>query len=223
MMLAGAEVNRSRWEPAYKFDSYGAPIILRELFSGRLFDFERIPVLSLMVALGTLIAAFDLKDWLARRLLVLTAVWLALFFGRETWGHLLMLVGIPSQFHLHRLEPAFELFAVLLAAWGVERVITAAMRTPGLVSISVGAALGVAILLLARERTEFLSVNTLWGEANLAAFQAENGDLEAALADTRAILAQRPGRFSAGRAGDWGVGLQNRLCGCFLFPHHRRL
>lgn len=204
MMLAGAEVNRSRWEPAYKFDSYGAPIILRELFSGRLLDFERVPVLSLIVALGTLIAVFNFKDLLARRLLALTAVWLALFFGRETWGHLLVLVGIPSQFHLHRLQGAFELFAVMLAAWGLERVITAAMRRPGVISISVGAALGIAILLLARERIQFLSANAQWGEANLAAFQAEHADLEAALADMRTILAERPGRFSAGKAGDWG-------------------
>ena len=34
MILGGAEVNRSRWDPAYKFDSYGAQIILTELFSG---------------------------------------------------------------------------------------------------------------------------------------------------------------------------------------------
>jgi hypothetical protein len=204
MMLVGAEVNRSRWEPAYKFDSYGASIILNELFSGRLLDFERLPVLSLMVALGAVVAAVNLKDSLPRRLLVLTAVWLGLFFGRETWGHLLMLVGIPIQFHLHRLEAAFELFAVLLAAWGLERVIVWAMRTRGLLPISVGAALGVAILLLARERAQFLSVNALWGESNLAAFQAEHGDLEAAFADTRAILTQRPGRVSAGKAGDWG-------------------
>ena len=205
MLLAGGEVNRSRWDPAYKFDSYGAPIILRELFSGRLLDFGRVPVLSLMAALGTLIAAFNLKDSLARRLLVLTAVWLALFFGRETWGHLLVLVGIPSQFHLHRLQAAFELFAVLLAAWGLERVVAAAIRAPGLVTIAAGAAVGAAIMLLAIDRADFLRFNTTWGEANLAAFQRERGDLDAALADIQTILDQRPGRVSAGKAAEWGA------------------
>ena len=90
----------------------------------------------------------------------------------------------------------------MLAAWGLERVMTAAMRKPGIISI------------LGRRRVRrrasccshasvyaFLSVNAQWGEANLAAFQAEHGDLEAALADMRAILAERPGRFSAGKAG----------------------
>lgn len=204
MLLAGGEVNRSRWDPAYKFDSYGAPIILGELFSGRLLDFERFPVLSLMVALGALIAAFNLKDSLARRLLALTVVWLALFFGRETWGHLLVLAGIPGLFHLHRLQAAFELFAVLLAAWGLEGVIAAAIRAPRLVTIATGAVLAAAVLLLALDRAEFLRNNTLWGESNLASFDRERGDLEAALADVRGIIAERPGRVSAGQAADWG-------------------
>ncbi len=204
MVLAGGEVNHSRWDPGYKFDSYGAPIILGELFSGRLLDFDRFPVLSLMVALGTLVAVFNLKDVLARRLLALTAVWLALFFGRETWGHLLVLVGVPSLFHLHRLQGAFELFAMILAAWGLERVLDAAMRAPRFVTLAAGAALGAAILFLTMDRAEFLKINKLSGEATNAAFERERGDLEAAIADIRAILAQRPGRVSAGQALDWG-------------------
>ena len=94
-----------------------------------------------------------------------------------------MLVGVPGLFHLHRLQAAFELFAVLLAAWGLERTIAAAMRAPRLVTIAAGAALGAAILLLALDRAEFLRLNTLWGETNLAAFDRERGNLEAALAD----------------------------------------
>jgi uncharacterized membrane protein len=204
MMLAGGEVNRSRWDPDYKFDSYGAPIILRELFSGRLLDFDRFPMLSLMLAIGTLVAAFNLKDSLPRRLLALTIVWLGLFFGRATWGHLLVLVGVPSLFHLHRLQGAFELFAVLLTAWGIERVIAAALRAPHLVTIAAGAAVGAAIMFLALDRAQFLNINTLSGEATLFAFERERGDLEAAISDIRAILAERPGRVSAGQAADWG-------------------
>ena len=204
MLLAGGEVNRSHWDPPYKFDSYGARIILGELFSGRLLDFGRAPILSLMVALGALIAAFKFSDALARRLLILAVVWLGLFFGREIWGHLLILAGIPSQFHLHRLESAFEIFAMLLAAWGLERIVTAAIRSGGLTTITVGALVGAAIITLAFDRIQFLRLNAIWGEANLAAFQHDRGDLDAALADVRAILDQRPGRVSAGKAADWG-------------------
>ncbi len=204
MVLGGAEVNRSRWDPAYKFDSYGAQTILKELFSGKLLDFGRLPMLSLMVAAAALIAAFNLKDSIARRLLVLTGLWLALYFGRPTWGHLLVLAGIPSQFHLHRLEAAFELFAVLLAAWGLERIIAAAIRSPGLVAIAMGAVLGGALVLIAAERVQYLSLNAQWGESNLTAYAHERGDLDAALADVRTILAERPGRVSAGKAAEWG-------------------
>ncbi|MGB6564305.1 MAG: hypothetical protein WBE69_17035 [Candidatus Binataceae bacterium] len=217
MMLAGGEVNRSRWDPAYKFDSYGAPVILRELFSGGLFDFGRAPVLSLMVALGVLTAAFNLRDVLARRLLVLTTIWLGLFFGRETWGHLLGLAGIPSQFHLHRLEAAFELFAILLAAWGLERAIAASMRAPAFVTIVAGVVLGAAILLLAMDRAQFLRVNAMWGEANLTAYQSERVDLEAALNDVRAILTKRPGRVSTGSAADWGASFKIGFANVYSF------
>ena len=204
MMMVSGEVNRSRWEPSYKFDSYGAAFILRQLVSGNLLDFGRAPVLTLMAALGALIAVFKINDSLARRLLVLVLVWLALFFGRETWGYLLYFAGIPSQFHVHRLEAAFELFVVLIAGWGLERVIAAALRAPALIAMAAGVVLGAAILVLAMERAEFLRLNTMWGEKNLAAFERERGDLDAALADIRAIITERPGRVSAGKAEDWG-------------------
>ncbi|HZZ09045.1 MAG TPA: hypothetical protein VFE43_10910 [Candidatus Binataceae bacterium] len=204
MMLVSGDINRSRWEVAYKFDSYGAPVILSELFSGRLLDFGRLPMLSLMVALGTFIAAFNFKDALARRLLALTGLWLVLYFGRETWGHLLVLVGVPGGFPLHRLEAAFELFAILLAAWGFERTIAAARRAPRRVTVAVGMVLGAAIVLVGFERAKFLSDNATWGEQNLVAFEHARGDLKLAIADVRAILAQRPGRVSAGKAADWG-------------------
>jgi hypothetical protein len=204
MMLVSGDINRSRWEVAYKFDSYGAPVILSELFSGRLLDFGRLPMLSLMVALGALIAAFNYKDALARRLLALMSLSLALYFGRETWGHLLVLVGVPGGFPLHRLEAAFELFAILLAAWGFERIVAAARRAPRRVTFAMSIVLGAAITVVGVERAEFLSENATWGEQNLVAFEHARGDLKLAIADVGAILAQRPGRVSAGKAADWG-------------------
>ena len=204
MMLVGGDINRSRWEAAYKFDSYGAPVILRELVSGRLFDFGRLPILTLMIGLGAALATFKIRDSLARRLLVLTAVWLGLFFGRATWGHLMLLAGIPVDLPLHRLEAAFELFAILLAAWGLERTISAAMRAPDMIRLAAAVALGVAFIAIGLERAEYLRFNAIWGEQNLAAFAHDRADLELAIADIRAILARRPGRVSAGKAADWG-------------------
>jgi hypothetical protein len=82
--------------------------------------------------------------------------------------------------------------------------IAAAIRAPGLAVIGVGAALGAALVLIGVERAEYLRVNAQWGELNLTAYEHECGDLESAIADLRAILVERPGRVSAGKAGDWG-------------------
>ena len=207
-MILGGEVNRSRWDPAYKFDSYGAQIILTELFSGRLLDFGRLPVLSAMVAAGAMIALFNIADSLPRRLLVLTSIWLLLFFGRTTWGHLLVLAGIPGQFHLHRLEAAFELFAILLAAWGIEHLIGAVVRGRVALQIAVSTTVACALMVIGHERALYLRLNTRWGESNLAAFERFQPDLKMALADVRRILGERPGRVSAGKSADWGANFQ---------------
>lgn len=60
-------------------------MILNGLFSGRLLEFGRFPVLLLLIAVGALTAIFEIRQLTLRRLL-LVVVWLALFFGRETWG-----------------------------------------------------------------------------------------------------------------------------------------
>src|SRR6266581_1395656 len=67
-----SSVNHSRWEAAWKWDSYGAPFILRELFSGRLLDFGRPPVLTLLVGCGAVGALLSLREPLSRRLLALS-------------------------------------------------------------------------------------------------------------------------------------------------------
>ena len=56
---------------------------------------------------------------------------------------------------------------------------------------------GPRLVFLGADRGHYLGENAAWGEANLAAYARERGDLEAALADVRAILAERPGRVSA--------------------------
>src|SRR5207253_2016822 len=52
-----------RWAPISEasrgtsyYDSFGARTVLRWLFTGRLFDFHRLPVLSLVVGLGVAVA-----------------------------------------------------------------------------------------------------------------------------------------------------------------------
>lgn len=205
LVLASATINHSRWEDPIKWSSFGAPAILRELASGQLLDAGRAPLLSLLVLAGVAAAALAWREPLARRLLALTGTWLALYFGRATWGHSLLLVGVPYDMPLHRLQAAFELFAVLLAAWGVTSLAALAWRADRRAGLAVAAAVAVALGVLGADRARYLRENAAWGEANLAAFARERGDIEAALADVQAILAERPGRVSAGLAGRGGL------------------
>jgi hypothetical protein len=150
------------------------------------------------------VAAASLSDALARRLLALTLAWLVLFFGRETWGHLLALLAIPADFHLHRLQAAFELAGVLLAAWGAARALLAtAARSRTVVALM---AMGIAAALagIGVERAGYLQRSTRAGEASLEAHEQERSDLEDALATVRAILSEAPGRAAAGRRATWG-------------------
>src|SRR5580692_6249512 len=89
MLLAGGEANRCRWDDVWKFDSWGAKNILSTLFSGRFFDEGRLPIMTMALAVSSMLALYRWKRPMPRRLLILTAVWLAIFFGRTTWGYLM--------------------------------------------------------------------------------------------------------------------------------------
>jgi hypothetical protein len=204
MLLASGEVNHSRWEPVYKWDSFGAQAILSALCSGSLLDGNRFPVLTLFVAIGALAAGWSFRDVLARRLLSLALVWLVLFFGSVTWGRLLRLVAVPDTFPLHRLQAVFELAAVFLAAWGIERICYAmAARSRAVLATAAACIIG-ALVVVGVERADYLNQSGRSGRASLRTYEEERTDLEGALAAVRAILAERPGRVSAGRRATWG-------------------
>jgi hypothetical protein len=204
LVLARAEVNHSRWEAPWKWDSFGAPHLLGALVSGRLLDGGRGPWLSILCLAGTLAAVWRVRDPLPRRLIALATLWLALFFGRQTWGRLLLLAGVPGDLPLHRLQAAFELAAVLLAAWGTDRVVRAAGAASRALGWALAAGAAGCCLFIGAERAAFLSEGARWGDESLAAFEASRADLEASLADVRAIVAERPGRAAAGLAAGWG-------------------
>jgi len=204
LVLAKGSVGHNRWEAAQKWDSYGAPYILRELLWGRLLDYGRLPLLTGLLAAGVVGAVLSWREPVARRLLGLCGLWLILFFGRETWGHLMLFAGVPADLHLHRLEAVFELSAVLLAAYGTTRLIASVARRTFGAAIVCALVVAAAVVSMGRERSSYLEQNQTWGEQNLTAYSQEQGDLKAALNDVHAILAVRPGRVSAGLAAGWG-------------------
>jgi hypothetical protein len=208
MLLASGEANRCRWDDVWKFDSWGAKNIFNTLFSGRFFDDGRLPVMSLALAASALFAMYRWKRPMPRRLLVLTAVWLTIFFGRTTWGYFMLALGLPGTFHVSRFESVFELFAVLLTAWALAKVVAAGWRLGYAGKLMTVVALGSMAFVIFAERMSFLSWSNLWGDQSLAAIASEGGDLNASLADIRTILHERPGRVWSGPTGMWAAHFQ---------------
>ncbi len=206
-LLADAPlINRSRWEPAWKWDSFGAREVAAKLLAGDLLDFGRFPTLSLLALAGAVLALGARRS---RRsaggggelyAFCGALLWLALYCGRPAWGPLLKLLGVSDALHLHRLLGGAHLFLIFLAGIALDGGWALAARRGG------PRRAGAAVLTLAllypalRERRDFLAQNRQWGEANLAAFRAEEAELGAILAYAR----DEPGRVFPGLAAGWG-------------------
>ena len=204
LLISRAHINHSKWEPWWKWDSFGSRTVLSALFDGSLLDQGRLPVLTVLVGLGVAGALVLWRADVGRRLLVLALVLFALFLGRDTWGHLLLLLGVPHDLHLHRTQAAFELSACLLAAWFVDAALVG-LRKVGtgaviLAALFVGGGIGAAL----SDRAIFLTKNAEMGAASQATFAREEADIRAAMADVRRLLQERPGRMTAGPAAGWG-------------------
>ncbi len=206
LVLDGGWINISRWESAWKWDSFGAESILLALVKGDLLDSGRWPILTLLFAAGTLITLW--QSFSQRRIppaLAMAAFWLLLFFGRTTWGHLLKLAGIPQSMHLHRLQAAFEIFAVLLAGAAAAAILTRLRphQTPARLAAA-GVFLAGTLVPLFADRAAFLKQNTAWGVDNLVAHRNASPALEPILRHLQQSLQAHPGRVYAGLAAGWG-------------------
>jgi len=208
MLLASGEANRCRWDDVWKFDSWGARNIFDTLLSGRFFDEDRLPVMTSMLALSSLLALYRWNRPMPRRLLVLSAVWLMIFFGRATWGYFMLALGLPRTFHVSRFESVFELFAILLMAWALAKTVTVAWSVGYAGKVASAMALGAIALVIFTERASFLQLNNIWGDQSLDEYARERSDIDAALTDIRTILRDRPGRVWSGPTGGWAAHFQ---------------
>ncbi len=64
LLLDGSNINHSRWEAAWKWDSFGAWQVLQWLFTGALLDYGRLPVLTVLAFAGAGLFGWN---WYKRR------------------------------------------------------------------------------------------------------------------------------------------------------------
>jgi hypothetical protein len=200
-------IHSSHWWAAetWRVQSFGAGKILGSLCNGTFLDDQRLPILTVLFGAG-LVLAFKRRrqDRLSLALLALALFWLAAFFGPATWGRLLDFI-MPGEMQVTRFQLGFEVFAVLLAALALERLVLA--LGPAATKWRLAAAtlcLLAALAPMYAERKGYLRTNATWGESNRAAFHQESRDLEALLQRLKNLTETIPGRVHAGRAGDWG-------------------
>jgi hypothetical protein len=215
-----AILNRSRLEPAVKYDSYGPGQILKWLFTGDLFDYLRLPVLTLLFAAGIALAVWRIRrsrqDGVAVFLLGGALFWLLVYFGRSLWGPLLYLIGVTPDLQLHRVIGGFQIFAVLVAALALE----ALWRALGKRSAGLAAAATLVLLFpMVRERAVLFGDNAAQGAQNLALWDANRSGVDAMLAAAR----RNSGRAYAGLgAGHWGGNFKIGATPFYaaLYVHH---
>ena len=101
---------------AVKYDSYGHSEVLQGLVTGTLFDFGRLPFLTILAAAGFVLC---LIRWKEKRYLIPVAIfvlWLLLFFGRATWGPLIDVLPMSRYLHMNRFIAGVHMGGILLMA-----------------------------------------------------------------------------------------------------------
>ena len=196
-------LNISPYLDRAKYDGFGAGAVLGWLASGDLFDQGRLPVLTVLFALGIAVAVAR-RDALALRIGAVGAVLLVLYFGRPTFGSLIDVLPLHEGLLLHRFIGGFELAAIPLIGLGGGFLFDQlAHRVPFRPVAVAGIAVFVLLSPALIERWSFYAQNTTWLQQTAAALSAD--------ADAKSILDRianaRPGRAYAGLRANWGATL----------------
>jgi hypothetical protein len=199
-LLGKAYLSASVYLQRWKYDSYGAADVLKRLVNGDLLDAERLPILTVLLALGVATALFS-RARPARLALALFVVWLLLYFGRPTWGRLLGVLPLHEGLLLHRFVGSVDLAAILLIGLGGEwlwRRLTAIPEPwrAGTLAVMVLVLLESAL----GERSQHYSFNTQWMERAQRAIDG-NPDVKTIIETLRTLP---PGRTYVGLREDWG-------------------
>lgn len=202
LILDSGYLNRSIWDPQYKYDSFGAEQILRWLIGGDLFDHGRLPIFTLFVAFGAATCIWRWREERYRLVAVFSLLWLLLYFGPATWGGLLTQAPLGEDFYFHRLIAGVHLGGIFLIGIALAlpwRWATTAEDRRSLALLAGVVALAFVPVYL--ERGDYLLDNRRFMRETNAAYDAEHADLDNLVA---LLHSAPPGRVYAGLAAQWG-------------------
>jgi len=200
-------LSASAYLQEWKYDSFGAPEILRWLLSGDLLDHGRLPVLTVLLAVGlvgAVAAVARARSRLSALALAGFAVWLVLYFGRPTVGSLADLFPFGDGLLFHRFVGGVDLFAIVLmgigGAWAWS--LAARIRRPWY-PLAWAAAMCLLLAPAVAERVTYYGDNGRWIEETRAALDAD-ADLRSILDTLATEQARTGGRAYAGLRSNWG-------------------
>ncbi len=196
---------KSLYDPAQKFNSVGAQKALTKLFSGSLFDLQRFPIITILVAVGLYLCV---DAWLSRRknfrgwIACGFIVWIGLYFGRATWGGLMDLLPLSKGLHMERLSNGAQMFGIWLAACGFGYILKrcCSLKKPFL-WIPALAAMLVFHSPVIHNRYEYYKLNARITAKNAQLFSKEMKTFAPVL---KRLLQAPPGRVYCGHSGNWG-------------------
>jgi hypothetical protein len=190
LITQAAFVNATPYLTQSKYDSYGAGPIVGWLFSGDLLDHGRLPVLSLLLAIGVVGAVLS-RSRVALVSLGLFVIWLVVYFGRPTLGALTNLFPLGASLLFHRFIGGVDLAAILLMGFG-GALIWRLLRTHSS-TLRAAAAVGIILALLVpalTERVGSYTLNASFEQRSYAALQ-NDPDAQAILATLQTLPAGR--------------------------------
>ncbi len=203
---AGWTVNDEFSRGSFYYDSFGAKRVMTWLVTGDLFDARRLPVLSVLFAVGLVVAVTQARRRGSPRVVIgVGLVALLLFFGRPTLGPVIDLLPGGGDLFLRRFISGVHLAGIYLMGIGgvylahlVHRFVRrwTTSPVPAIVAISVVSFLAVAPA--SWERLGFEHQGAVWIDEQARA-EATDGVGFAALVERAQGLG--PGRIFSGLRG----------------------
>ena len=208
-LLDQSYLNRSVLEDPVKYTSYGAVNILTNLFTGTLFDYNRLPVLTILFFIAMVFVVLHWKQEKFRLLIVLTVFWLLVYFGPATWGDLTNLLPFSQDIHFHRFAGMFQISAVMVLGAGLSLFFDRITRVTAKSRLRVGVIAGIIFLLILTpvffERMQYYQLGSQQKIESQNAFLSDSNEI-IQIKETLAALPR--GRVYAGLPSDFGADLR---------------
>lgn len=167
------------------------------MVKGNLFDFNRFPSLTILLALGFAVCLYRWRETRYLMPVVIFVFWLILYFGRATWGPFIDVLPMSRFLHMHRFIAGVHLGGILLMAVALAAPWSWAFSRKKVWYPAAALVLTVLVLLpVYIERRSYLVENASLIDLTRQATVAEDADLTALF---RTLEQLPPGRVYSGQ------------------------